>query len=517
MQERPRNSLREKGVTLWADNGELRYKGPQGALRPEEMAQLRVQKIAIMRSLKQHWPTADFPWRARSLLESVPLTYQQQWLWSRRQRIGDWHREANMALAIRLHGPLNVEWIRDSIDDLRNRHEALRTRITIRDGAPTQHVDEFSTHTLQCTRVTAETPESLERTAARIAGEFRSEPLDAMAGPLFKARLFQLSDVDHVLVLVMDHLISDGISIGIMAREICTNYTARARGELPSLRRPLQYADYALWQQKSRAIWKQQQGAYWAERLAGAARMQLPPDAGITGIAPHTARISQVRIGKTLSDGMRRLAIRERTTLARGILAVYATAVFLACDMRDFVIPCTVMGRKDPATLQVVGYFAHLLYLRCQLAKTDTFLDILRRVNEEWNAADAHDDHGQMAVLMPHFETGTRFQWNPWTAAGARHRTGTPSERQLSNPTVRVKPFALPKDVGAYGRTYLDIAVQFNESASGILGEIGYRADLFTASTIERFFRGMLCIIAKALEDPACPVRALENTFRCKA
>jgi len=510
-------SLLEKRVIVWAVNGELRYKGPRGALRPDELAQLHAQKLASIASLKQHVSTADLPLQARSLLEVVPLTYQQQWLWNRRQRIGDWHHQTNMALAIRLRGPLNVEWMQASVDDLSNRHEALRTRITIRDGVPIQHIEEPATHVLRCTRVTAEAAEGPESAAARLAVKFCEAPLDATAGPLFEAQLFELGDADHVLVLVMDHLISDGYSMGIAIREICTNYAARARGDPPSQPIPLQYADYAVWQQRSRAIWKRQHDSYWTERLAGATRMRLPPDAGITGVAPLTARVSKMKISGTFSDGMRRLAIRERTTLARSILAVYATAVFLASNMRDFVIPCTVIGRQPPATLQVVGYFTHLLYLRCQLAEEDTFLDILRRIDDEWNAADAHDDHGQMAVMMPHFESGTRFHWNPWTNEAAGYRTGVPDAPQQTSPIVRMEPFALPKFVRADGRTYLDIVVEFRDSAAGISSEIGYRADLFTARTIEQFSRGMGSIIAKAVEDPGFPVRRLENTFHKEA
>ena len=448
----------------------------------------------------------------RSRGDVVPITFQQRWeLISIRDKR---RSHAAMGRALRLTGTLDVDILRASLDTLFRRHEALRTRISIVDGCPRQEIEDACKCNLETLSVTGGTEGRIEAEAHRLATEFVYEPVDLTVGPLFKARLLRMSDHEHVLALAKDHIISDGVSIRILLREVETLYTGLAQGVSPSLLNiPIQYGDYAVWQKKTDNAWKRNHAKYWQERLSQATRIQLPVDTGITKFAPFSYATAKIRVGKQLSLQLRDLARRRKTTLAMIIFTVYVSLVSRFCNATDLVVPFLAMGRDLPILGNTVGFFAHCLYLRIELAKNDTFLDVLRCVNMELNAASRHADSGRMMELMPEFLVGGTFHWDPWGNPdfGNRRIAHVTDTNESHRGGLEIKPFPLnrPTFDAADFKIHADIGWTFKDGVEGIVGNGGYRADLFNGSTIKQFIKNFLSFAKRFLGDPHARISAV--------
>ncbi len=208
----------------------------------------------------------------------LPLSFAQQRLWFLDQ-LEPGNPAYNMPWAVRLRGALDVDLLRRSFDEVARRHEALRTTFAASEGRPVQVIAPEARPELE--RIDLSHEADAEREARRLAREEAARPFDLQNGPLLRLSLVRLAEQDHLLLLTLHHIVSDGWSMGVLVREVAALYGAFARGEgspLPEL--PVQYADFARWQRG----WLQgevleEQLAYWRERLDGAPRrLELPAD-----------------------------------------------------------------------------------------------------------------------------------------------------------------------------------------------------------------------------------------------
>jgi non-ribosomal peptide synthetase component F len=190
--------------------------------------------------------------------------------------------------------------------------------------------------------------------------------------------------------------------------------------------------------------------------------------------------------GDTLSEQLRELARRERALLATVMLAVYVAVLYRCCNQRDFIVPFFVAGRQSEHK-SVVGYFSHILYLRMQLTGGETFRELMSYVGNEFFRALSHQDFGRMATQEPRLLEGTFFQWITWHPDDALSLPlpETQGSRELTVERVAVVDFA--ENLTAIPPGMVDVEVTFFDTAKGIYASGVYRADLFTADTMERF------------------------------
>jgi hypothetical protein len=209
----------------------------------------------------------------------LPLSFAQQRLWFL-DRLLPGASTYNMPTAWRLQGPLDVAALTRSVAALVARHESLRTRMLLRDGAPVQVIDPPSSEVLQVTDLSALAPAAREARAQALTHAHARQPFDLAAGPLFRAGVLRLAADEHVLLVNVHHIASDGWSVGVFHRDLATAYGACIRGAEPGWPAlPIQYADYAVWQR----AWLQgpvlaAQLAYWQRQLADLRPLELPTD-----------------------------------------------------------------------------------------------------------------------------------------------------------------------------------------------------------------------------------------------
>jgi non-ribosomal peptide synthetase component F/aryl carrier-like protein len=441
---------------------------------------------------------AEFPLTARLPGEPVPLTFQQRFRLGQIQKDNGWHNPV-IWRALRFHGELDIERLGASLNAIRRRHEALRTRIVPIDGIPHQHIDDSYERNLELISLADEGQEKVEEKALRFARKFIDEPADLAIGPLFRSVLLRLADRDHILVLAFDHIIFDGVSINIFLSDLWILYEGSI-SSLPEV--SIQYGDYAVWQAKTKTQewWKRHHAPYWQGRLQGAQRIRLPVDVETDGVTPFSGTPWRLSLGRLLTDSLRELARRERTTLARIVLALYGCCVARLGDTKDFVIPFNHMGRLDPKLMHTIGYFPHIMYLRLELSEGDTFLEVLNNINTELSSAYKHDDFGQLVVLMPGLLEGTWFQWEP--RASPDNVEWPIKLGSKENPVSAVELQLPPSDHNPDVKMKYDIGVVFEDSAEGLVVDGAYRTDLFTAETMRKFDETLRSLAEIITENP---------------
>ena len=245
--------LRKLDIKIWADGDRLRLNAPKGVLTPDLQAELAERKAEILVFLHETAAIArssPIPIEAVSRDEDLPLSFAQQRLWLL-DRMEPGIPAYNVPLAVRLSGRLNVTALERSLNEIMQRHEALRTTFASMEGQPIQVVAPAQSLTLPVVELRGSEDFEREAEARRLAAEEAQYPFDLERGPLWRARLLRLTPAEHMLLLTMHHIVSDGWSMEVFWRELAALYEAFSEGklcELPEL--AIQYVDYTVWQRR---------------------------------------------------------------------------------------------------------------------------------------------------------------------------------------------------------------------------------------------------------------------------
>jgi hypothetical protein len=494
--------LRRKGVRLWIDGGQLKFEAPPRSLNADEILRLKELKSEIVDFLRQPSDFMTEP-RLEPRLPSdrVPLTFSQVWLWNKLKWDERPSRAGMVAKAMRISGRLNVDLLRRSLTELVRRHESLRTRLVKVDDMPTQQVDAACECDLQLVHLTGLSKLETESEVNRIAGQLSCRAAPVAAGRLFETRLVKLRSHDHLLIVALDHIISDGASLGILFRDVFSLYTQLAQAlpcTLPKI--PIQFADYAVWQRKAQKYWVQKHDAHWRQRLAGARRMRLAAR-GIPDTNSPTPLKLPFRFDETLSKQLRDFSRQARTTLVMCVLAVYAASLMRFYNEADIVIPFICLGRHHFEVENTIGFFGAPLFLRIALLENDSLLDLLDRTTHEYRIACEHHDFCRIAAQTPEPE----FTWNPmfnWLTEQFNMGSTTSAPDPQNGGDIKIEPYELeitpPDDVRWDGELRVDIS----DTPQGLVGTLGYRADCFTGDAIERFRACFQSLAAPLVRGP---------------
>ncbi len=356
-------------------------------LSPEQRAHLRsrlLQKSAVAdeRAILR-----------RKALDHYPLSFAQQRLWFLQQlEPGD--TSYNIPQVIRLEGALDVGALRKALGAIVARHEALRTTFAVVDGdlvqviVPTLSV-ELPTEDL------SDLPESeREAQAQRLAREEAQRPFDLERGPLLRTKLLRLEEAEHVLLLNMHHIVSDGWSMGVLFRELGALYEAFCEGNpSPLAKLPIQYADFAVWQRQ----WLQgevldEQLSYWRRQLADVPTLQLPTDRPRPPMQTHRGARQSLVLSESLSEALKELSRREGVTLFMVLLAAFQALLSRYTGQEDVAVGTPIAGRNHAETKGLIGFFVNTLVLRTDLSGDPTFRELLGRVREVALEAYDHQD-----------------------------------------------------------------------------------------------------------------------------
>ncbi|MGW1013602.1 non-ribosomal peptide synthetase [Streptomyces termitum] len=428
---------------------------------------------------------------------ALPLSFTQQRLWF----LNQWSQGRpvyNAPSVLRLRAPLDLPAFRRALTALVGRHEILRTRYPELNGVAHQHVDPAPAEVpLPVTDLGA--LGAAEREAA-VEAHVRAEvrhSFDLAAEHALRVSLVRLGPEEHVLVLAMHHIATDGWSTDILTRELVALYRAEIAGSasgLPEL--PVQYADFAVWQRghlSGEVLDKQL--AYWRERLAGAATLDFPSD------RPRPA--DPTRDGATLTEmlpdellrGLHRTALAERATLLTVVLAAFTALMSRYTGQDDIVLGSVFSGRTRPEIENLIGFFSNTLVLRTSTEGDPTFRELLRRTGETVMGAHFHQDL-PFGTLVDELAPERDPSRNPLfqTCFTLQHAAAAEAEAGgLSAEPYPVDP----------GTARFDLAVQLTEvPGQGLRLWAEYSTELFDTDRIERLFGHYARLLRAVTENP---------------
>ena len=331
---------------------------------------------------------------ARAGAEYLPLSFAQERLWLLEQ-IEAAGAAYNISATFRLNGQLDVGALERAFAAVVDRHEILRTRFVVKDGAPMQAISASGQFRLEEEDVSDRPAEEREAAARRRAGAIAGMPFDLTRGPLFRAALLRLSGEEHIAVLVMHHIVSDGWSWRVLIQELGTLYAAFVEGRpSPLCELPMQYADYAVWQREwLRGEVLQRQVGYWKERLSGApAALDLPTDRARPAVQSFRGASVSIELPQELIGGLQDVARSEGATLFMVLLAAFQILLSRWTGQTDVVVGAPLAGRTHREVEGLIGFFVNMLPLRTDLSGDPSFRSLLKQVRETALGAYEHQD-----------------------------------------------------------------------------------------------------------------------------
>jgi amino acid adenylation domain-containing protein len=323
-----------------------------------------------------------------------PVSFAQQRLWLL-DRFDPGTAAYNIARAMRMRGALSIPALHESLAGVVARHESLRTTFADAGGEPVQVIAAHRSFELPTIDLTSVPPADREANALGLIRDEAQHPFDLTTGPLMRAVLLKLSNDEHILLLLMHHIVTDGWSMSVLFKEITELYEAAAAGRPASLQSlPMQYADFARWQRASlTADVLDRHLTYWRTQLAGLdAVLELPLDRPRP--ARRTARggLQRLTLPMQLANRLREISRAANATMYMTLLAAFQTLLWRHTGAEDIVVGSPIAGRSEVEHESLVGFFVNTLALRTKLSGAMTFAELLERVREVALEGYAHQD-----------------------------------------------------------------------------------------------------------------------------
>ncbi|MEO8663578.1 MAG: condensation domain-containing protein, partial [Bryobacteraceae bacterium] len=411
--------------------------------------------------------------------EPAPMSFGQERLWFLAQLEGV-TQAYNVPLGFRLTGAVNEDALRRALDRLVARHEALRTTFLSADGEPVQRVApeamgfELRKHDLR------QDPDG-EVALRRMTIEEAECPFDLEAGPPIRGRLIRMADSEHVLLITLHHIASDGWSIGVLTRELSMLYGAFREDRadpLPAL--AIQYRDFAIWQRRWLSGERlQAQSDYWTGVLADApALLDLPTDRPRPAQQDYTGAFVALELDERLTAKLKTLSLQHGASLFMTLLAGWGALLARLSRQDEVVIGAPVANRDRIEVEPLIGLFVTSLALRLDLSGGPTVGGLVERVKARVLEAQQHQD-------LP-FEQVVEVLRSPRSLAHqpvfqALFAWQNNDEAKLDLPDLTVAPFETPCRFAKF-----DLMLDLAESEGRIVGGLEYATALFDKETVER-------------------------------
>ncbi|HJX28294.1 MAG TPA: amino acid adenylation domain-containing protein, partial [Thermoanaerobaculia bacterium] len=436
---------------------------------------------------------------------AAPLSFSQQRLWLIDQLDPD-SPAYNMPFPVRLRGEVDLRLLARIFAEVVARHEALRTTFAIAEGQPVQVIAPIagSAPELPLLDLSALPETDREAAATRLVLGDALRPFDLRRGPLLRLTLLRLAEREHVLLMTMHHIVSDGWSMGVLLREIAALYQAFSQGHLSPLPPlPMQYADFAVWQrQRLQGEVLRQQLDHWKQRLAGAPRvLELPTDRPRPAVQTLRGASRPVALPPALSAGVRKLCRTHQTTPFMTLLAAWALLLGRHAGQRDVLMGTPVAGRNRREIEGLIGFFVNTLVLRVDATGSPGFGALLERVREEALDAFAHQDvpfERLVEELVPERDQSTSPLFQAMFAL-----QNTPLG-ELTLPGLTLAPVGFENRVAKF-----DLSLALGEVAGVFTGALDHNVDLFDAVTTARLWNRFEVLLRAAVADPGQPVADL--------
>ncbi|MFG2602144.1 amino acid adenylation domain-containing protein [Streptomyces sp. NPDC048514] len=433
-----------------------------------------------------------------------PLSFAQRRLWFLGQLEGP-AATYNVPFGLRFVGGLDVGALQAALNDVVERHEALRCVFPERDGVPRQEVLRPDQARVEL-RLSDVTVDELPRVMSEVA----ARPFDLACDIPVRAWLFRLAPRTHVLVLVLHHIACDGWSLAPLTRDLGEAYQARCRGVAPEwVPLPVAYSDYTVWHEELVAQVGPEQLGYWRETLAGAPpELALPADRPYPADPTHHGGLARFTLDAELHRALTRLGQGQGASLFMVLQAGLAVWLQRHGAGDDVVVGTAVAGRTDEALEDLVGFFVNTLVLRTDLSGDPSFVELLRRVRETDLGAYRNQDvpfdllvedlaPHRSAARQPLFQVMLVLQSD--TLAWPRTADLVVSREQVSTEVAK-----------------FDLVVSFSEAfdatgaPAGLTGQIEYATDIFDQATVDSLADHLVRVLRLVVAEPQSRITGID-------
>jgi amino acid adenylation domain-containing protein len=411
----------------------------------------------------------------------LPLSFTQERLWFFDQLEPN-SGAYNIPRALRLHGALDRDALERSLAALCERHEVLRSTFHSDQGKPVLRISETATSGISWLDLTTVDVAEREASTSAAIKEETGKPFDLARGPLLRLAVVKLSEAEHVLILTMHHIVSDGWSVGLALSELVDGYNAFLAGNAPARAElPVQYADYAAWKRRILAGGDlEKQISFWRSQLEGAPSLiNLPLDRPRAAVRSFRGAKLPLSIPDDIATALKQLGRAERATLFMTLLAAFEVFLALVSGDDDVVVGTPTAGRERAETQNLIGYFVNTIVLRAKVKNDQTFREIVNQVREQALSAFANQDV-PLERLIDELGMPRTLEFNPLFQVWFVLQNATVERQQWSG--LQVEPVEIESTV-----TRHDLQLAVWESGAGLEGAFTFNTDLFGADTISRF------------------------------
>jgi len=491
--------LRKLGVELRCDGEQLVCNAPKGTLTPEIRATLADRKDAILTFLRRAGSVVT---SATSKIEATqrdgfsPLSFAQERLWYLDQ-LEPSTATYNIPSAFRLAGVLQMDALRQSLNEVINRHEILRTSFVVVNNAPVQSIAPSLELELPLVDLSELAETKREQELSRILQREAERPFDLAKGPLVNAIVVRLQETEHVFFFMAHHTVFDGSSLGILLHELTAFYDASVAGKLmPVLESPIQYADYTVWQRK----WLdgeelERQLTYWRKQLEDEVpNLQMPTCRSRPPKQSYRGSVELIQLSKNLVDALAELGRQDGATLYMVLLAAFNVLLYRYSNQDDVVVGSPINNRNRPEIESAIGFFVNTLVLRTSLSGDPSFRELLARVRETCLNAYSHQDL-PFEKLVQALQPKRDLSRTPlFQVLFAFQDT---SDRVIRSTDLSWTAMRVNTHVA---RT--DLSFWLTQTESGLAGALEYSTDLFDQATIKRLLQHFEKLLEGILADP---------------
>lgn len=495
--------LRDLGIRVRAVDGELELDAPRGKLTDQLLADIRAHKRDLLRLLawgRRSEVATTTPLVPASRAGPLPLSWAQQRLWFLDQ-LEPGSSAYNISWTVRLRGALDESALEHAWQALCERHETLRTVFPAVDGVPHQEIRPAAAPGV--TRV-AMRDSGDEALRARLQ-QYAAEPFDLAAGPLLRVTLLEVGPAEHILLVVIHHIIADGASMRILFRELAALYEARCAGAPAVLSElPVQYADYAVWQRS----WLdgtelERQTDYWRTQLA-----DLPPLLELPWDRPRAAAMryrgaAVLRVlPADLAADLRRVSREHGCTLYMTMLAAFFVLLQRYSGRSDLVVGTPLGGRARTQLEGLIGFFINTVVLRADLDAAGSFPELLAQIRDTALEAHAHQDL-PFEKLVEELQPQRELSYAPIFQV----MFDLQEEPRWQLPVRGLE--VIPEVVFSSRTSSFDLTLSVRQAERGLDAMFEYDTDLFDESSIERMAGHYRTLLEAIAAEPARPVQEL--------
>jgi len=436
--------------------------------------------------------------------DSFPLSFAQQRLWFLYQ-LDPESPFYNIPTSLRLSGLLDTQALKSSINDIIKRHEALRTAFISEGKEAVQKIYPDLSIDLPIEDLTQLKDEEQETAIKHLSDEEVRKPFNLDQLPLLRCKLLRLKDTEHILIINIHHVVSDGWSMSVFNKELKAFYAHHAAHVPVTLDDlPVQYCDFSVWQREwmSGDVLDEQLG-YWTEELRDASPLlEMPLDRAYPPAKSYRGKRIRYMLSANLTESLKQQAKQNNATLFMFLFAAFNLLLSKYTRQQDIVVGSPIASRTRQEIEPLIGFFVNTLALRTDLSGNPTFRELLARVRE--TTLGAYDHQGlPFEKIVEELKPERSLSYSPLFQVAFALQSASTKTMQLEG--IDIQPVEINSGVEKF-----DLTISAEETSEGLRLLWSYNTDIYNQDTIERMAGHYQALLEQIVKHPDKPISEYE-------